>query len=124
MTSCHPRGAQPPEGHARHRDSAGPPHPHTRQYNMWIADPDCPPQGRAAGRGRAPDLGSPSQWQKAPSPGTPSRQPHSAQCRLARAHAVGPVPGFHANNTRARETRTTGRGRPPLGTGGREMESI
>ena len=114
-TSRHCRGARPPAGHARQRDSAGPPCPHTRAHSTLAEDPDCPPRGRAAGGGRARDLRRPSQRREAPPPGTPSRHPHSAQRRLARAHAVGPVLGPHAHTTRAWETRATGPGCPPQG---------
>ena len=52
-----------------------------------------------------PDLRRPSQWWKAPPPGTPSRHPHSEQRRPARAHAVGPVLGPHTRTDRTRDTR-------------------
>ena len=61
--------------------------------------------GRAAGGGTAPDTRRPSQWWKAPPPGTPFRHPHSEQRRPARAHAVGPVLGPHARIDRTRDTR-------------------
>ena len=51
MASHHPRGTQPPAGHASERRSAGPPGPHTRAHSTWVADPDSPPRGRAAGGG-------------------------------------------------------------------------
>ena len=51
------------------------------------------------------DLRSPSQWWKAPPPGTTFRHPHSEQRRPARAHAVGPVLGPHARTDRTRDTR-------------------
>ena len=94
-----------PTGHASQGDSAGPPHPHTRAHSTWVVDADSPPRGRAAGGGGAPDLRRPAQRRKAPPPGRPSRQPHSAQRRPTRAHAVGPVLGRHAHNNRARDTR-------------------
>ena len=62
-------------------------------------------RGRAAGGGTAPDTRRPSQWWKAPPPGTPFRQPHSEQRQPARAHAVGPVLGPHARTDRTRNTR-------------------
>ena len=105
MAPHHPRCTQPPTGHASHGASAGPPHPHTRAHSTWVADPDSPPGWRAVGGGGAPDPRSPSQWRKAPPPGTPFCQPHSAQRRLARAHAVGPVLGPHAHTNRTRDTR-------------------
>ena len=37
------RGTRPPAGHARQRDSAGPPLPHTRAHGTLAADPDSPP---------------------------------------------------------------------------------
>ena len=60
---------------------------------------------RAAGGGTAPDTRRPSQWWKAPPPGTPLHHPHSEQRRPARAHAVGPVLGPHARTDRTRDTR-------------------
>ena len=99
-----PRHAAP-TGHAGQGDSVGPPHPHTRAHSTWVADPNSPPSGRAVGGGTAPDLRRPSQWWKAPFPGTPFRHPHSEQRRPARAHAVGPVLHPHAGNNRTRDTR-------------------
>ena len=99
-----PRHAAP-TGHAGQGDSVGPPHPHTRAHSTWVADPDSPPSGRAVGGGTPPDLRRPSQWWKAPPPGTPFRHPHSEQRRPARAHAVGPVLGPHARTDRTRNTR-------------------
>ena len=94
-----------PTGQAGQGDSVGPPHPHTRAYSTWMADPDSPPSGRAVGGGTAPDLRRPSQWWIAPPPGTPFRQPHSEQRRPAKAHAVGPVLGPHARTDGTRDTR-------------------
>ena len=94
----------PPQDMQTKGDSAGPPHPHTRTYSTWLVDPDSPPGGRAAGEGGAPELRRPSQRQKAPPPGTPSRHPHSARQQLARAHAVGPVMGPHADINRTQDT--------------------
>ena len=94
-----------PTGHTSQRDSVGPPHQHTRAHSTWVADPNSPPSGRAVGGGATPDLRRPSQWWKAPPPGTPFRHPHSEQRRPARAHAVGPVLGPHARTDRTPETR-------------------
>ena len=58
-----------------------------------------------------------------PPSGMPSCHPHSAQRRLARAHAVEPVPASHAHTTCAQKTQATGPGCPPPGTGGRGRES-
>ena len=99
-----PRHAAP-TGHAGQGDSVGPPHPHTHAHSTWVADPNSPPSGRAVGGGTAPDLRRPSQWAKAPHPGTPFRHLHGKQCRPARAHAVGPVLGPHACTNRTRDTR-------------------
>ena len=82
--------------HARHRHHTHRTHP---------TSPSSPPSGLAVGGGTAPDLRRPSQWWKAPPPGTPFRQPHSEQRRPARAHAVGPVLGPHARIDRTRDTR-------------------
>ena len=99
-----PRHAAP-TGHAGQGDSVGPLHPHTRAHSTWVADPNSPPSGRAVGGGTAPDLRRPSQWWKAPPPGTPFRHSHSEQRQPARAHAVGPVLGPHARIDRTRDTR-------------------
>ena len=94
-----------PTGHAGQGDSVGPPHPHTSAHSTWVADPNSPPSGRAVRGGGAPDHRRPSQWWKAPPPGTPFRHPHSEQRRPARAHAVGPGRGPHARTDRTRDTR-------------------
>ena len=99
-----PRHAAP-TGHAGQGDSVGPPHPHTHAPSTWVADPNSPPSGRAVGVGTAPDLRRPSQWWKAPPPGTPFRHPNTEQRRPARAHAVGLVLGPHARTDRTRDTR-------------------
>ena len=102
-----PPGHAAPTGHAGQGDSVGPPHSHTRARSTWLADPNSPPSGRAVRGGTAPDLRRPSQWWKAPSPGTPFRHPHSEQRQPARAHAVGPVLGPHSRTDRTRDTRVT-----------------
>ena len=94
-----------PTGHAGQGDSVGPPHPHNRAHSTWVAYPSSPPSGRAVGGGTAPDLRRPSQWWKAPPPGTPFRHPHSEQRRPARSQAEGPVLGLHARTDRTRDTR-------------------
>ena len=99
-----PRHAAP-TGHAGQGDSVWPPHPHTRAHSTWVADPNSPPSGRTVGRGTAPALRRPSQWWKAPPPGTPFRHRHSDQRRPARAHAVGPVLGPNTRTDRTRDTR-------------------
>ena len=82
--------------HARHRHHTHGTHP---------TSPGSPPSGRAVGGRTAPDPRRPSQWWKAPPPGTPFRHPHSEQRQPARAHAVGPVLGPHARTDRTRDTR-------------------
>ena len=68
--------------------------------------------------GTAPDTRHPSQWWKAPPPGTPFRQPHSEQRWPAREHALGPVLGLHARTDRTWDTRVA-EPRPPAPEGGR-----
>ena len=94
-----------PTGHSGQGDSVGPPHPHTRAHSTWVADPNSPPSGRAVRGGTAPDLRRPSQWWKAPPPGTHFRHPHSEQRRPARADAVRPVLGPRARTNHTRDTR-------------------
>ena len=62
-------------------------------------------RGRAAGGETAPDTRRPSQWCKAPPPGTPFRHPHREQRRPGRARAVGPLLGPHARTDRTWDTR-------------------
>ena len=103
-----------PTGHAGQGDNVGPPHPHTRAHGTWVSDPDSPPSGRAVGGGTAPDLRRPSQWWKAPPPGTPFRHPHNEQCRPASARCGAgarsprphrPHPGHTGRGTRAARSR-------------------
>ena len=111
-----PRHAAP-TGHAGQGDSVRPPHQHTRVHSTWVGDPNGPPSGQAVGGGTAPDLRRPSQWWKAPPPGTPFRHPHSEQRRPARTHAVGPVLGPHARTDRTRDTRVAEPWLPALEVG-------
>ena len=55
-----PRRAAP-TGRAGRGDREGPPHPHARAHNTWIADPNSPPSGRAVRGGGTPDPRRPSQ---------------------------------------------------------------
>ena len=117
----HPRGTQPPQGmQAKGRVCWGP-KPTARAHSMWVADPNSPPNGQAVRGGGAPDHRRPSRRQKAPTPGTPFRHPHSEQRRPSRAHAVGPVLGPHARTDRTRDTRVA-EPRPPAPEDGRPGE--
>ena len=101
-----PQRATPARKGARCGAGAGSPRPHrphpghTGRRTLAARS-----RGRAAGRGTVPDTRRPSQWWKAPPPGTPFRHTHSKQRRPARAHAVGPVLGLHARIHRTRDTR-------------------
>ena len=117
-----PRHAAP-TGHAGQGDSVGPPHPHTRAHSTWLADPNSPASRQAVGGGTAPDLRCPSQWWKAPFPGTPFRHPHSEQCRPARAQAVATVLSPHARTDRTRDTRVAEPWLPAQRAGSRGRDS-
>ena len=101
-----PQRATPARKGARCGTGAGSPRPHRphpgHEGRGILA---ARSRGRAAGGGTAPDTRRPSQWWKAPPPGTPFRQPHSEQRRPVRAHAVGPVLGPQASTDRIRDTR-------------------
>ena len=85
---------------------AGSPQPHRpHPGHTGRGTPAARPGGWAAGGGTAPDTIRPSQWWKAPPPGTPFRHPHSEQRRPARAHTVEPVLGPHARTVRSWSTR-------------------
>ena len=101
----HPCGTQPQQGMQAKETVLGTPHPHTWAHSTWVADPNSPPSGWAVKRETAPDLRRPSQWWKAPPPGTPLRHPHREQRRPTRAQAVGLVLGPHARTDRTRDTR-------------------
>ena len=101
-----------PKG-ARCGAGAGSLRPH-RPHRVYTrrGTPATRSRGRAAGGGTAPDTRRPSQWWKAPPPGTPFRHPHSEQRRTARAHAMGLVLGPHARTDRTRDTRVAEPWRP------------
>ena len=109
-----------PTGHASRGDSAGPPHPHTRAHSTWVADPDSPPRGRAVGGGGAPDLRSPSQRRKAPSPGyalpptpqraTPARKGARCGAGAGSPRPHRPHPGHTGRGTQAARTRARAAG--------------
>ena len=100
----HARGTQPPQGMQAKGTVLGS-HTHTPAPTArgWRT-PTARPSGRAVGGGTAPGLRRPSQWWKAPPPGTPFRHLHSEQRRPEAAHAVGPVLGPHAGTDRTRDT--------------------
>ena len=101
-----PQRATPARKGARCGARAGSPRPHRpHPGHTGRGTPATRSRGRAAGGGTAPDLRRPSQWWKAPPPGTPFRHPHSEHCRPARAHAVGLVLGPHARTDRTRDRR-------------------
>ena len=101
-----PQRATPARKGARFGAGAGSPRPHRpHPGHTGRGTLAARSRGRAAGGGTAPDTRRPSQWWKAPPPGTPFRHPHSEQRRPARAHAVGPVLGPHARTDRTRDTR-------------------
>ena len=100
-----PQRATPARKGPRCKAGAGSPRPHRpHPGHTGRGTLAARSRGRAAGRGTAPDTRRPSQWWKAPPPGTPFRQPHGEQRQPARAHAVGPVLGPHARTDRTRDT--------------------
>ena len=92
-----PRHAAP-TGHATQGDTAGPPLPHTRANSTLVADADV-------GGGRAPDLRRRSERRKAPPPVDALPPPPQRATPAARAHAVGPMLGPHANTNPPWDTR-------------------
>ena len=101
-----PQRATPARKGARSVAGAGSPRPHRpHPGHTGRGTLAARSRGRAARGGTAPDTRRPSQWWKAPPPGTPFCHPHSKQRRPARAHAVGLVLGPHARTDRTRDTR-------------------
>ena len=75
-----PRRAAP-TGRAGRGDREGPPHPHARAHNTWIADPDSPPSGRAVGGEGAPDRRRPSPTVEGTCPGDTLPPPPQPQAK-------------------------------------------
>ena len=114
-----PQRAAPARKGARCGAGAGSPRPHRpHPGHTGRGTLAARSRGRAAGGGTAPDTRRPSQWWKAPPPGTPFRHPHSEQRRPARAHALGPVLGPHARTDRTRDKRVAESRPPAPGAGG------
>ena len=118
-----PRHAAP-TGHAGQRDSVGPPHPHTRAHSTWVGDPNGPPNGRAVGGGKAPDLKRPSHTGgRHPPRGRPSTTPTasnaSPQGRTLWGRCWVPTPAPTAPGTHG----SRNPGHPLQRTGGRGRDS-
>ena len=110
---------QPPRGRPPTSPAACSPHRACRpRGRCWAPTPTQPrpqhvgggpqqPAQWAGSRGRdgAWPQTPPTMVEGTPPPGTPFRHPHSEQRRPARAHAVGPVLGYHARTDRTRDTR-------------------
>ena len=117
-TPHHPRDTQPYTGHASHRDSAGPPHSHTRAHSTWVADPDNPTRGRTADGGKAPDLRRPSQRRKAPPPPGDALPP-PPQCATPAPKGARCWAGAGSSRPHQPHPRHTARGTPAARPGGR-----
>ena len=113
-----PQQATPARKGARCRAGAGSPHAHgPHPGHTGRGTLAARSRGRSAGGGTAPDTRRPSQWWKAPTPGTPFCHPHSEHCRPARTHAVGPGLGPDARTDRTRDTRVAEPRLPAPGDG-------
>ena len=67
---CHPHSAQSQFARARAMGLVMAPRAHTpHTHSQWVAGLGRTPQGRAVGRGRAPNTGRPTPSQEAPAPG-------------------------------------------------------
>ena len=117
----HPHGTQPPQGMQAKGTLQGPrtrtPAPTT--LGWWT--PTAHPEGGQLGEGERLTLDAPHNGERHPPVGTPSSDPNSAQRRPARAHAVGPVLGPHADTNRTSDTRVA-EPRPPHPEDGRPGE--
>ena len=118
--SHHHRSTQPPAGHARQRGSAGPRRPHNRPHSKWAGDPDSSPRGQAAGEGRVPDPGRPSQRRKVTPPVGVSPTPTACS---AGSHAVGPVRGPPCPHRPEHTNNRSWIPRPPPEMGGKKRDS-
>ena len=91
------------------------PHPTPAPTARGQLTPTACPRSGQPGEDERLTPNAPHNSARHPPPGTPSSHPHSAQQRLAGAHAMGPVLGPHAHTTGAWETRAVGPGCPPQG---------
>ena len=99
-----PQRATPACKGARCGAGAGSPRPHQpHPGHTGRGTPATRSRGRAAGGGTAPDTRRPSQWLKAPPPGTPFRHPHNEQRTNAPTHQPrdirNPPPALRHSNT-------------------------
>ena len=122
--SCHPHSAQSQLARARVMGSVTGPNAHTPRFqSQWVAGPARMPQGRAVGRGRAPDPGRPTHRQQAPTSGALVPPPQRAQstrksprCGMVtgpHTHTPGTQSQWVAGPGRTLQRRTVGRGRAP-----------
>ena len=114
-----PRHAAP-TGHASQGDSAGPPHPYTRSYSTWVADPDSPPGGRAVRGGERLTSDAPHNGERHPPQGRPSANPKASnagpQGRTLWGQCWVPTPAPTAPRTHGSRNPCC----PPQRTSGRE----
>ena len=91
----------------------------TRTHSQWVVGPGRTPEWtRGRGWESAQPRTSHTQARGAP-PRAPSCRPHSAQTQLARARALGLVPGPQARSPRTHSQWVVGPGRTPERTSGR-----
>ena len=89
VASCSPHSAQSKLARERALGLVTGPHAHTaRTHSQWVAGPCRTPQGRAVGRGRAPDPRSPTPRQEAPPPPRPPRAAPTARKASSQEHAL------------------------------------
>ena len=107
--SCRPHSGQSQLARARAVGLETGSHTHTPcTHSQWVAGPGRTPEGRAVGRGRAPNPGPPTPRREAPPPRAPSCRPHSAHSQLTKA---GMPAGGRATPSKARGRRD--RATPP-----------
>ena len=99
------------------------PHTHTiRAQKTWTTWPSQPPQGRAAGRGGAPDARRPSKWREVCAPGATSCHPCSARRSAGHARQTNSAGSSHLNHMRPENMGNGARVTAPR-MGSRERES-
>ena len=89
-------------GRAGQGDSAGPPHPHTRDHSMLVADPDSLPSWRAVRGGGAPDHRRPHNGRRHPR-GNALPWPPQRATPARKGARCGAGAGSHARTDRTRD---------------------
>ena len=112
----HPRGTQPPTGHAGQGDSVGPPHPHTRAHSTGGGSPTARPVGGQFGKGERLTTDAPHNSGRHP-PGNALLPPPQRATPARKGARCGAGAGSQARTDCTRDTRVAEAGCRPQRAG-------